>query len=86
MGEGFGLNFLVSVIKLCNICLDMYRKGYDGLVVGALVGHPLYVQQLDLCIRFLSGSEVLNGLENAVSTDLLLYSEEVFGAGVYDHE
>ena len=59
-GESFGLDFIVRAIKLCSICLDIFRKGSDGLVGGALDGHPLNVQQLDICIRCLSGSRFLN--------------------------
>ena len=64
----------------------MCRKLSDGIGGGALYGHQLYVHHLDLCIRFLSGSRVLNGLENTVSPKLLLYGEEGFGAGVHDIE
>ena len=85
-GEGFGLYSVVSAIKFCSICLYTCRKGSDGIVVGVIYGHPLDVQQLDLCIIFLSGSGVLNGLENAASTDMLLYGEEGFGAGVHELE
>ena len=83
-GEGFGREFVVSAIKLCSICLETCRKGYDGIGGDALDGHPLDVQQLDLWIRFLNGSGVLNELENVVSTEMLLYGEEGFGAGIHD--
>ena len=71
---------------MCSIRLDTCRKGSDGLDGGALDGHPLFVQHIDLCIRFLSGSGVLNELENAVYTALLLYGEEGFGTGVNNLE
>ena len=86
MGEGFGLDFLVSAIKFFSIRLDTCQKGSYGLGGGALDGHPLGVQQLNLCISFFSGSGFLNGLENSVSTELLLYGEEGFGAGVHGLE
>ena len=85
-GEGFGLEFVVSATKLCSICLDTFRKGSDGIGGGAIDGHPLDVQKLDLCIIFLSESGVLNGLENSVSTELLIYGEENFGADVHNLE
>ena len=74
-GEGFGLDFVVSAIKLCSLCLDTCRKASDGLGGGALDGHPLDLHHIYLCIGFLSGSGVLNGLENTVSTELLLYGK-----------
>ena len=60
--NGFGLDFVVSYIKLCSIYLDMLRKGSDRLGGGELDSHPLDVHQLDICIIFLSGRGVLNGL------------------------
>ena len=85
-GKGFGLDFVVSAIKLCSIRLYTCHKGSDRLCGGALDGHQLDVQQLNLCIIFLSGSGVLNGLENVVSTEMILYNEELFGAVVHDLE
>ena len=85
-GKGSVLDFVVSAIKLCSICLDTCRKVSDGLVVGALDGHLLDIQQLNRYIVFLSGSGFLNRLENAVSTWILIYGEEGFGAGVHDLE
>ena len=85
-GEGFGLDFIVSDIKLGRIRLYTCCKGSDGLGGGAIDVHPLYAQQLNPCIRFLSASGLLNGIENAVSTELILYGEEGFGAGFHDLE
>ena len=86
MGEGFGLDFIVSAIKLCSICLETFHKGSDGLVVVELDGHTLDVQQLELSITFLGGSGVLNLLKNVVDTNILLHGEEGFGAGVHGLE
>ena len=85
-GKGLGIYFVVSAIKLCSIHLGTCRKGSDGLGIGALYGHPLDVQQFDLCIRFLSGSGFLNAIENSVSNELLLYGEDGFGVVVHDLE
>ena len=56
--------------------MDTCHKGSYGLGVGALDGNSLDVQKLELCIIFLGGSRVLNGLENALATELILYDEE----------
>ena len=85
-GEGFGIELIVSVIKLCSIYLHTFHKGSDGIVSFALDGNPLDIQQLDLIMNCLGGIGVLNQLENAVATELLLHGEEGFGTCVHGLE
>ena len=79
MGEEFGIDLIISVIKLCSICLEMCHKVSNGLVAIALDGNSLGVQQLELSIIFLGGSGVLNRLEYAVATEMFIHGEEIFG-------